>query len=633
MQRNNKYFFMCRIMVLLWSGLMMTVAQAAEPLWTIIPAPGSNPTQTVSKNRVATLLYVVQNQSGKPKNLVIQPIPGIAQTAPCQLSPKGRAGSSCTLNLAITGSRLPSNGVHGGPSLCQANMDGSPNPNQCYQPSRANSLHITRGPATNARITVNPSALSFVAGNNGLITVTNSLASSERARTVVATIPGGSNISVQSTTCGRSLAIGASCTITFTAPTAQGPINIGISGSNTNTANVAVTVTPVPNVVITMTGSPLQLQTRGDSGEITITNTSSSVVARNIKSILTGTLLSGKVSETGNTCGNLAPGASCQLTFTPGVNAVQPSNFQIKGTNTNTLIATIGIRESFAYVTNTDINSILLCPINLNGLFGSCVDSGNTGIAFDGPVSVAINQNATLAYVTNTGNSTVSLCPINDNGTLAGCVDSGNTGIAFDEPRGIALNESGTIAYVSNTGNNTVSLCPININGSFGACVDSGNTGISFAGPRNITLKSNFAYVANRAGNTVSLCPINLNGFFGECINSGNSGIPFARPQKVVVLNSGDLSYVSNESSNQILRCPINDNNTFGDCVDSGLGEFFNDLVGITINQANTFVYAANSDNNQIAVCSSNDSGTLTGCLNSGNTGLPFVNPQNITLF
>ncbi|MGC1182042.1 MAG: DUF1566 domain-containing protein, partial [Legionella sp.] len=111
---------MSRILVSLLLYLLWPAAQAAQPLWTIVPAPGSNPTQTVIRNATATVQYMVQNQSAKPKNLVMQSIRGIAQTTPCQLAPKGQAGSSCTLNLAITGSRLPRNGVHGGPVLCQA---------------------------------------------------------------------------------------------------------------------------------------------------------------------------------------------------------------------------------------------------------------------------------------------------------------------------------------------------------------------------------------------------------------------------------------------------------------------------------------------------------------------------------
>ena len=98
---------MNRIVVGLLSCLLLTVAHAQKPLWTIVPASGSKPTQTVLDNGVATVLYVVQNQSHKPKKLVMLPISGIAQTTPCQLTPKGQAGSSCVLNLAISGNALP----------------------------------------------------------------------------------------------------------------------------------------------------------------------------------------------------------------------------------------------------------------------------------------------------------------------------------------------------------------------------------------------------------------------------------------------------------------------------------------------------------------------------------------------
>lgn len=94
---------------------MLSSVQAAKPLWTLIPAAGSNPTQTVAENGIANVQYIVQNQSSKPKQLTILAIPGVKQTAPCQAAPKGDLGSSCTLNLTITGSSLPPKGVHGGP--------------------------------------------------------------------------------------------------------------------------------------------------------------------------------------------------------------------------------------------------------------------------------------------------------------------------------------------------------------------------------------------------------------------------------------------------------------------------------------------------------------------------------------
>lgn len=112
MQRNIiKHTLINRVLICLLSCLMMTTVHAAKPLWTLTPAAGSNPTQTVAENGTANVQYIVQNQSHKSKRLAILPIPGVKQTAPCQIAPKGQSGSSCTLNLAITGSSLPKKGA------------------------------------------------------------------------------------------------------------------------------------------------------------------------------------------------------------------------------------------------------------------------------------------------------------------------------------------------------------------------------------------------------------------------------------------------------------------------------------------------------------------------------------------
>lgn len=341
MKKNiNRNTLVNKILMGLLFSLLWTGTQAAKPLWTIVPAPGSNPTQTVPENGVANVLYVVQNQSNKSKKLVMQPIPGIAQVTPCQLTPKGRAGDSCTLNLAITGSVLPDGGVHGGPILCQANFDNSPNPNQCYRPSDVNSLNIAPESVTTASITLNPSALNFVAGNNGLITITNNAGSAVAANNVSATIPGGSAISVQSSTCGVILAIGASCTITFTASVAEGPTNIAISGSNTNTANVEVSVTSVPMATIGVNPTTLLFEVNS-IGSVTVTNNASSIVAANNISV---TIPGGSaISVQSTTCGtSLAIGASCTITFTAGTQE-GPTPLSIAGDNTNTVNANVTV--------------------------------------------------------------------------------------------------------------------------------------------------------------------------------------------------------------------------------------------------------------------------------------------------
>ena len=187
----------------------------------------------------------------------MKPIPGIVQLFPCQLTPIGQPGSSCSLILAITGNALSTKGVHKGPILCQSNSNGTPNSNQCYQPSAADSLNITvTNPSVGVTISVNPFILLMAEHSTGTVTVTNDAGSSASANNVAATIPGGSSISIQSTTCGGSLAIGANCTITFASNTQEGPTIIPVKGDNTNTANVYAAVTDQPLISIT---GPAQL--------------------------------------------------------------------------------------------------------------------------------------------------------------------------------------------------------------------------------------------------------------------------------------------------------------------------------------------------------------------------------------
>ena len=330
MLRYSNKIFLKRILAFLWLGFMITTACAGTPLWTFEPLTPT--TITVPANGTAMVQYRVTNQSSRPHTLAMQPIRGVTQiTAGLNVCGNPfvlRGKNSCILSLQVNGSQL-SSPITDGPVVCQQG-----NLNQCYRPSSANILRITRGSATGATITVNPSSLNFVAGNNGLVTVTNSMGSPEPAENVVATIPGGSNISVQSTTCGASLAIGASCTITFTAPAAEGPTNVGISGSNTNTATVAVTVTPVPMATISVNPTTL-LFAENSTGDVTVTNNADSpVAAENVVATIPG---GSNISVQSTTCGvSLAIGASCTITFASGTQE-GPTTIPIAGDNTNTV--------------------------------------------------------------------------------------------------------------------------------------------------------------------------------------------------------------------------------------------------------------------------------------------------------
>lgn len=226
---------------------VISTAYAALPLWIFSQNINYPPQISINPNQTGTVVYTVQNQSYKAKSLIIKPIPGIVQSFPCQLTPIGQPGSSCSLILAVTGNALPTGGVHTGPILCQSNSNGTPNSNQCYRPSAADSLDITlTKPSVGVTISVNPFILVMAELSTGVVTITNDTSSSTSANNVTATIPGGSNISIQSTTCGNNLAIGGSCTITFASNTQEGPIIIPVKGDNTNTANIYVAVTSRP---------------------------------------------------------------------------------------------------------------------------------------------------------------------------------------------------------------------------------------------------------------------------------------------------------------------------------------------------------------------------------------------------
>ncbi|HHJ0486360.1 DUF1566 domain-containing protein [Legionella pneumophila] len=427
---------------------MITTACAGTPLWTFEPLMPT--TITVPANGTAMVQYRVTNQSSRPHTLAMQPIRGVTQiTAGLNVCGNPfvlRGKNSCILSLQINGSQL-SSPITDGPVVCQQG-----NLNQCYRPSSANILRITRGPATGATITVNPSSLNFVAGNNGLVTVTNSMGSPEPAENVAATIPGGSNISVQSTTCGASLAIGASCTITFTAPAAEGPTNVGISGSNTNTATVAVTVTPVPMATISVNPTTL-LFAENSTGDVTVTNNAGSpVAAENVVATIPG---GSNISVQSTTCGaSLAIGASCTITFASGTQE-GPTTIPIAGDNTNTVNVDVTVTSQPQISITNPVQQSRVVAVSGTALSlevtndaGSAVNANaitvsnkaacpNLSVDDSNCTSVAPGASCTLEL---TSNSPYAPCTITVSGSNT--ANSPTTLIAFSYLEGLVFQES-----------------------------------------------------------------------------------------------------------------------------------------------------------------------------------------------
>lgn len=151
---------------------------------------------------------------------------------------------------------------------------------------------------------------------------------------------------------------------------------------------------------LSITGSPLTLTINGPTASMTVTNTSAQLTATGIASALTGTALAGNVSESGNTCAAVSPGASCSLAYSPGNSIVPPTDFTIGGDNTNTVWATIEI-ESRATLTAVDPDSGTASGGAGVTLTGTGL-TGATGITFDGVAATSINvvNATTIAAVT-----------------------------------------------------------------------------------------------------------------------------------------------------------------------------------------------------------------------------------------
>jgi hypothetical protein len=212
------------ILVLLTVG---SAAHAGIPVWSFTPI--GSPVISVSATGTATASYTITNNSKKSHQLVL------SANTPSGITQSGGAcvlvglGSTCTLTLNINGSALPSDNISGGPILCQSNINGTPNPNQCYQPNTGDALVITRTTAPGAT-TLSASISQLALSVTGLTEygVTGTPASGV-ARRITITNTGGisaTNLNITyptwptgttaDSTCGASLAAGATCEITVT---------------------------------------------------------------------------------------------------------------------------------------------------------------------------------------------------------------------------------------------------------------------------------------------------------------------------------------------------------------------------------------------------------------------------------
>ncbi|WP_298622731.1 hypothetical protein [uncultured Legionella sp.] len=342
MYQKNITILCSQIIVGLSLVLNTLMAQAGGPLWSFTPITQTD--ITIAGDSVAKVAYYVKNNSHKEKTLVMKHISGVQQMAPCRLAPSGQANDTCLLRLFIRANQLPSEGVKDGLAMCQANANGSPNPNQCYQPVD-NNLNIR----VSGIIIATPPGLTFPINNNGTITIHQAV-TAQALHNIKAIIPAGSAINVTNN-CPDILEPDTTCTMDFSSPVPEGPTAIAIKGINTNSLNINVTATSSTTASLntlyrtyTLTAKDILTRERGvtenscishgstwDSGNglcesksrvINITNFGSAT-AQNVTYSISPSLPSGTI-VTPASCGDIAPNDTCSLTITPGSTPTSP---------------------------------------------------------------------------------------------------------------------------------------------------------------------------------------------------------------------------------------------------------------------------------------------------------------------
>ncbi|WP_298626796.1 hypothetical protein [uncultured Legionella sp.] len=364
MYRKSKTILWNKITIGLFLALTALMAQAGGPLWSFTPLTETD--IVVAGNGIARVAYFIKNNSSREKTLVMLHRDGVQQMAPCKLGPAGQPNDTCLLRLTVHGNQVPGRGIEG-LDMCQANADGSPNPNQCYHPAE-NNLKIK----VDGVIIATPAGLTFPVSNSGTITI-HQAGTSQPLHNIRAIIPAGSAINV-SNNCPAILEPGASCTMNFTSPIPEGPTAIAITGINTNSFTINVTATSsntasfaVGYSSYTLAAKDILTRERGvteqscadqhstwdpvnqlcisSSRTISIHN-SGPATAENVTYTISPPLPSG-TTVTPASCGDIAPNTSCALTVTPGTTPTTssasepiPSILTASGTNTTSPFTT-----------------------------------------------------------------------------------------------------------------------------------------------------------------------------------------------------------------------------------------------------------------------------------------------------
>lgn len=260
-----------------------------------------------------------------------------------------------------------------------------------------------------------PTSISVPANGTGIVqyTVTNQ---SRKTHTLVMNTIQGITQDTSGSYCKNPFTLGyqQSCTLKLNITGSQlssnlngGPVVCDQGGqglqcyqpSTSNLLNITL-ASPITTAIISISGSPLTLTTNGAPGTITVTNTSSELSATNVTAQLSGTALDGNVTVNDSNCTSIPALQSCTLSFTPLSTPVSATSFNIQGTNTNAVSASITIQSG---ITLTSVS-----PNNGPASGGTGVTltgtglTGATDVKFGGISATSVNvvNSTTVTAVT-----------------------------------------------------------------------------------------------------------------------------------------------------------------------------------------------------------------------------------------
>ncbi|HEV2378874.1 MAG TPA: choice-of-anchor D domain-containing protein [Terriglobia bacterium] len=322
-----------------------------------------------------------------------------AETNTCGGSVK--AGANCTISVTFT--PLTAGTLTGSITIAD-NNNGIANSTQ--------TVSLT-GTGSVLEASVSPASLTFTGQAVGT-TSGAQVATLTNKGTVTLTITGVTTTGdfAETNTCGTTVAVGASCTISVTFAPTKGGSRSGTltitdkngsgSGSGTSTATVTLSGTGIAPVA-TLTPATLPafaaqaVGTTSAPQTITLSNTGSATL------IVTGVTAAGDFAET-NTCGTTVPvGASCTIsvTFKPTAGGTRTATLTITDNNNGTA----GSTQTVA----------------LSGAGLAAVASFNpTSVTFSTPQDVGTSSAAQTVKLTNTGAAAMTITAIGFTGTNAG---------------------------------------------------------------------------------------------------------------------------------------------------------------------------------------------------------------------